>query len=130
MTTDASAEAYRAALEFCGWLVTKRKNYGAPLLVCEFEPENTIVYPPRLVLAGTPVVELVVQSDAVVAISCRRLCPHIKPFAVAFHRYPLGPDYLPVLTGWQAAAWREALDVWVTAALSLLPAAGSTLAGP
>lgn len=130
MSTDAHLAAYRAALEFCGSLVTKPANLGSPILVCTLEQAHAVVRPPRVIDPGDPVVELVVQLDGVVAISGLRMRLHVQHFAAAFFPYPLGPDRLPVLTGWQGAAWCEAVDVWVTAALPLLPASGSALAGP
>lgn len=121
MTTDAYTVADRA-LEVCGAMVTDPKRIGAPVLVRD--GREPVLYPPVELREGVPVVALIVLSDGVFVVSERY---RVHGFtAAAFFAYPKCTD----MKGWPGALWREQVDVYLTAALSLLPAAGSALAGP
>lgn len=115
MATDPWAEVYLAALEYCGSRVTAPEHLGEPILVSTFQ--KTLVYPPCVIKPGMPVVDLIVQSDGVWIVSCRRGMN--VALSSSFHRFPtlFGE---PFLAGQQGAEWRESVDIDLTVALDQL----------
>ena len=119
MTTDAYTPADHA-LEICGRLATAECRIGAPVLVRD--GRQAVLYPPILLPQGVPMVVLVVQSDGVIVLAERHRLYGVLGLP-RFFRYPTG-------AGWPDALWTERVDVWLTAALKGLPAAGHAPASP
>jgi hypothetical protein len=121
--TDPYADAVRIGLEVCGKLATA--HIGSPVLVGV--AEQTVVYPPLLLLPGTPVVELIVESAGVHVVTSRRGHYGVLTEPVLI-RFPV-VDGVPCLSGLSLDVWREAVDCALTAALAGLPA-GRARTGP
>jgi hypothetical protein len=112
--TDPYADAVRIGLEVCGKLATA--HIGEP-----------VVYPPLLLLPGTPVVELIVESAGVHVVTSRRGHYGVLTEPVLI-RFPV-VDGVPCLAGLSLDVWREAVDCALTAALAGLPV-GRARTGP
>lgn len=109
------------ALEICGSLACAPHRIGAPVLVSD--ATDVVCWPPREIVPGAPVVDLIVQSDGAWILTERRGLPGLLT-EPEFFPYPM-VDGAPCLTGWQGGIWRERVDIGLTVALDQLHAPGS-----
>ncbi len=124
---DPAALAVWHALDVCDAIAGDRP--GSPLLV--LDEGGVVRWPAGVAIAsGTPVVELLVQSDAVLVVSTLRRA--LAPIDVVLVRFPMrgGVGFSPDPAAIFSADWWQGLASVVDVALALLPAPGQALAGP